>query len=414
MQGCGIRPDIPCASLKYTAALINPLDVILLDGSINGVTYQVCSRESDVIDFAQLPSRIEGINGTPRIGCHSIDEEPYAMIRLHGQKSRHKESARVDIRNVVLENVEVELNDLTLSISNTVMNNASLSTLCVDKNFPCKDLKVHIENSTFEKRRKCGDLVGCEVLGDHRLACQHALVTVSRSTFLDSKFMVFTVGYGEVIVDQSEFSKVRSYETGIGGVNVTFVNGSGILKVKRSTFRGQVHIEPILSAINLEESALRVETWAGSINTTNATVKIFDSIFIGNERAVSISRPFRNVLISHCRFESNHAMHAAAALRLALDYGIRVVITHSIFLGNSAGTTTHLNVENRFTIEQQQVHLNSEQYKGVIDLVGKGGNKPCSFLSIKQDISIICIVSSLFPFKILRIRSFLVVKITVA
>ena len=371
VAGCGTHLDRTCASLQYTAALINPEDVILIDGSTNDVTYQICSNSGDTIEFARLPSKIMGINGMPKIGCYSNDQ-PYAMIRFHGKSPRYEE-IHVHLHNLVLENVEVEINDISFNVTNSVMNNVSLSTLCVDRRCPCDDLKIHIENTTFAKRRKCGDLVGCEVLGDQRIACQHALVTVKRSVFLDTKFMVFTVGYGEVVVDQSEFSKVQQYETGLGGLNVTFVNGSGILRVKGSTFRGQVHIEPILSAINLEESALRVETWAGSINTTNATVIISDSTFDANERAVSISRPFKHIRITRCRFESNHAMHAAAALRLALDYGIRVVITDSIFQGNSAGTTSHSNVEDRFTIEHEQVHLNSNQYKGVIDLVGKGG-----------------------------------------
>lgn len=278
------------------------------------------------------------------------------------------------LENIALENFVLKVYDLNISISNSDMRNVSLSTFCLNpKDCQCTQLQASIENSTFEKRRRCGDLVGCEVLGDQRIACRHALVTVKHSVFLDTRFMVFSVGYGEVRVDHSEFSKIQPYETGIGGLNVTFVNGTGILQVNESSFKGQVHMEPILSAINLEESALRVETWAGSVETTNATVIIEGSRFVGNERAVSISRPFKRVRISRCVFVSNHAMHAAAALRLALDYSVRVLVTDSSFRGNSAGTTTHANVADRFHIEHGQVHLNSDQYKGVIDLVGKGG-----------------------------------------
>ena len=280
----------------------------------------------------------------------------------------------------MIENTKLEVHDINLNITNSVMNNVSLSTLCRDsEDCQCTEVKVNIENSNFTKRTLCGDLVGCEVLGDQKIACKHAVVTVRRSEFLDTKFMVFSVVYGEVTVDQANFSKIRPYETGLGGLNVTFEKGNGTLQVNRSTFRDQVHIEPILSAINLEESALRV---TGSNITINATVIITDSIFVGNERAISISRPFKEVRISRCRFESNHAMHAAAALRLALDYAVRIHITDSTFQGNSAGTTNHSNVESRFRIEHDQVHLNSHQYKGVIDLVGKGGNTSSwSFIS---------------------------------
>ncbi len=83
--------------------------------------------------------------------------------------------------------------------------------------------------------------------------------------------------------------------------------------------------------MNIETSCLRVETWGTSANNTNATVIIQDTVFKNNERAVSISRYFKYVEITRCQFISNHAMHAGAALRLALDYHLRVLISHSVF-----------------------------------------------------------------------------------
>ncbi len=392
VETCGLHVDTPCASLRYTASLIHTGDIILLDGALhsNDVTYHECSHNGEVISFSRLPSKIQGIGGKPRLGCYG-GEKPYAMIALYGRKPEdHTHLVRLE--NVVVENMVLKVYDINMSIANCRMNNVSLSTFCTSpKDCRCSKLELSIENTVFAKSRQCGDMVGCEVLGDQHIACQHVSVFIRRSIFLDSKVMVFTVDFGEVIVADSEFTKVQPYETGIGGVNVTFVEGSGILHVSNSTFRGQVHVEPILSAINLEESALRVETWAGSRNTTNASVTIHGSTFTGNERAVSISRPFKHVHISDSTFVSNHAMHAAAALRLALDYHIRVVITNSVFLSNSAGTTTHSNVPERFSIENGQVHLSSDQYKGVIDLVGKGGMSRLFLLGSQgSDCNVLC------------------------
>ncbi len=328
MEGCGATLDQSCASLEFTATLIKTNDIIRIAGN-SDVTYDMCTESDDVITFPHIPSKIEGTSkgSRPRVGCYAkqfkSQEDAFATLQLFGSKSQEKE---VVLENLLLENVALEIQDIEIIVVDSVLTNTSLRSNLRN----CGYLSVKISRSIFHKQHQCGDLMGCETLGDQRLVCRYVDLSVSQSQFYDTKLMVYSA-LGQVNVDQTKFAKILPYETGLGGLNVTFGLGQGSLRVTKSTFLNHAHVEPILSAMNIETSSLRVETWGTSANDTNATVIIQDTLFENNERAVSISRYFKYVEITRCHFTANHAMHAGAALRLALDYHLRVLIRDSVF-----------------------------------------------------------------------------------
>ena len=240
--------DQSCATLAFTAKQIQPDDIIRIEGNSNAM-HDMCTGSEDVIAFPHIPSKIEGtvFDSPPRIGCYGnqigLSHHSFAILKLYGNSGHDK---KMILQNLVLENVALEIQDIEITVMDSILTNTSLRSNLRK----CAHLSVEIVRSVFHKQHKCGDLMGCETLGDQRLVCRHVALSVSQSQFYDTKLMVYSA-LGEVNVDQTLFAKILPYETGLGGLNVTFAVGQGSLVVKKSTFQDHAHVEPILSAMNI-------------------------------------------------------------------------------------------------------------------------------------------------------------------
>lgn len=335
-----------------------------MDGSRPDVRYDACTTSGDLKGLLRVPASIRGYGGDPVIGCYSREE--FGKIFFHGSKNL----PQVEISEVILENMVIDFQDVDLTIYNSTFKDVSVKTAST-----CKNVSVHYESSTFKKTRGCKDAHLCDQMGDHLIVCEVAKVSIINTQVFDTKVNIQARYRSEVVCTDTIYAKHLNEESGCGGLNATLpLFNSSTLFVTRCQFLGQVHNDAILSAINIEAAALRVESYGESNSTKHSVrVRIEDCTFIGNERAISISRPFTSVLITRCVFRGNVAMHAAAGIRLAMDYETRAVIRDSLFEANAAGKTYHLKDPGRFEIEGDQVRVNSRQYKGVISLVGKGG-----------------------------------------
>ena len=364
-EACGVHPEFPCRTIAYAAKRSINDHVIHVDGTNPNVVYDMCTTSDDVDDFISTPLSIKGNGGIPRIGCyHMIDAS--ARFFFHGTR----EMQDVSLTNIRLENALVQFKNVRFLIRNCIFKDVSVTT-----GPNCDTINVMYENSTFIKSIGCRNAHMCERRGDHKLFCRASDVKLLASDFFDTKVNVQATHVSFVVANGCTFVKKLSVESGFGGLNVTLPMRNGSLYVTGCQFRDMVHVDPILSAINIEAAALRVESIGFTLyNETHVHVTVEDCLFSGNERAMSISRPFISVRISRCIFERNMAMHAAAAIRLAIHYDAKAVIRDCVFRENSAGTTTHQTIPGRFEVDGDQVRVNSHQYKGVISLVGKGGS----------------------------------------
>ena len=364
---CGRLPTTPCLTLLYVSKYVTSGHVINIDGGRPDIVYKGCSTsdDDDLRGLLRVPVSICGYGGYPVIGCHSGSESDYGHLFFHGSKVL----LDVVLSEVILENMIIDFKDVNL-----VMRNVTFRDVSVRTSSTCSIVHVTYESSTFMKTRGCRDAHMCDRVGDHMIFCEEANAYLYNSSFLDTKVNVQATNSAEVVSKDCVFSKKLNEESGCGGLNTTLPMKNGSLYVSGCHFSGQVHNDPILSAINIEAASLRVESIGNALyNETFVYVNIEDCVFIGNERAVSISRPFTSVQIKRCYFRENSAMHAAAAIRLAMAYEATAVIRDCIFIGNSAGATSHRRDPGRFELDQEQVRVNSKQYKGVISLVGKGG-----------------------------------------
>ena len=252
--------------------------------------------------------RIKGHNGLPIITC----------LGNYGTTS----SIMVTISDVYLENAILSLSNINITIINSLFHNVSLTS-----GHQCHQLNMLVRNSTFSKAVTCQDLSHCNA-GDHDVICSRINITLDQVRVYDSKFHIRASYSADIHLYNSTFTKILQNETGMGGVNVSMPARHGHLRVRGCVFSHLVHWEPILSAINIEAAALRVESLRPFI-PQNATsdyvflhdnsINIINTHFIHNERALSISRSFKSIEIHGCIFAHNQVMHAAAAVRLALQ-----------------------------------------------------------------------------------------------
>ena len=285
----------------------------------------------------------------------------------------------LQIINVFFYDITLLLQDVAVNISDSEFHNVMLRS-----NEPCQNLRVILTNTTLGGKAVTSPLSGHSGRhvandGDHAIVCNQSTVVINNVKLLDSKLHMKAQTWAEIDITNSTFTKILRSETGMGGVNVTLPLLHGHLRVTQCVFSNLVHWEPILSAINIEAGALRIEALRKVRRENeleikqNNTVLIQNTTFMHNERALSISRSFSLIQITGCVFSHNKVMHAAAALRLALDANDGALITDSHFLHNAAGATDHTTIKGHFEVDREQVTVNDDQYKGVISLVGKGG-----------------------------------------
>ena len=160
----------------------------------------------------------------------------------------------VSISDVYLENAMLFIANINISITNSRFNNVSLTS-----GDQCRHLNLYVRNSTFSKAVTCDDVSNCSTHGDHNIICNKANVTLDRVRVYDSKLQIKASQWCEVNLQQSTFTKIIQSETGMGGVNVSMSAAHGHLRVHSCVFSYLVHWEPILSAINIEAAALRIE-----------------------------------------------------------------------------------------------------------------------------------------------------------
>ena len=252
--------------------------------------------------------RIKGHNGVPVITC------------LGGSDDTSND-VTVEISDVYLENAILSLSNINITITNSLFNNVSLISAA-----DCHHLRMVVRNTTFSKAVTCKDVSNCSTHGDHDVVCDRVYITIEDVRVHDSKLQIKAEEIAEVNLSNSTFTKVLQSETGMGGVNVSVPAWHGHLTVHNCVFSYLVHWEPILSAINIEAAALRIEALRprGNFSAHDApardnSIVIRNTSFVHNERALSISRSFRSIEIQDCLFAHNKVMHAAAAVRLALD-----------------------------------------------------------------------------------------------
>ena len=207
---------------------------------------------------------------------------------------------------------------------------------------------------------------------DSSVSCDRLTAVVTHSRFYDLNLHFKGTRYNHVTITDSLFSKKLRIESDIGGVNVTLPYSYGYLFVSDCIFEKQVHFDPVHSSINIEASALRIEAkdYSGrrllqfERPESNVTVLISNSVFRNNERAISVSRRYKDIRVHNCVFDTNVAMHAAAGLRLAMDYDIHMHVTDSHFRNNAAGFNTHIAIPGQFEFNGDEVQISNGPING--------------------------------------------------
>ncbi|KAK2159244.1 hypothetical protein LSH36_156g13005 [Paralvinella palmiformis] len=140
--------------------------------------------------------------------------------------------------------------------------------------------------------------------------------------------------------------------------------------------------------MNIFESALRVYLFREALGMDilrrtlrpdvdyNVTVRVGDSVFEHNERAITVQglAGVQTITVEDTRFLSNIAMHAGAGILLLT--GKDLVIRRCTFDGNSAGNPRFADVllhNQLVVISGEEANVHSKCCKGAVRLIGKGG-----------------------------------------
>lgn len=367
--GCGNKETTSCRTIKHVMAFANDTDHIQMMSSAS-----LCNQDKPIIIETSL-SFSAMYNDRP--SCTLLDGKPRRMY-VHGTKDAH---VHVNFTDITFENMEIVINSVFLNMYNNKLINSRLRS---DRG--CSSVHLHIENTVFSRGKPCYSIEKCIPRShpDQIIACRNLSVNIISSVFQDLQMRIghnMVTRSAHVHVENCTFTKVLLAETGQGGLHVVLPwSQSGWLYVANCSFENMRHYDPIFSAINIEAAALRIESdRLRRKNHTDVSPVIYPEVliestnFLRNERALSISMPYKRVSIKYCRFEGNAAVHAASAIRLAASYSTPVYISDTDFISNAAGHTTHRNIKGRFQFNGEQVWINGEKFKGAISLVGKGG-----------------------------------------
>ena len=364
VAGCGSTPDFPCSSVGHVLSLGERGQTFFIDGSSTSYQYDLCGGREDIVTFSS--QSVRGYNGIPQLGCNGASQYRGTVMFDGGMTS-----GEIFIADVSMKQLTLHVKDISLYIAN-----ANLYNVSIYNGSGCDLLHLYISNSTFDHVQSCPfeDHDSCATIEHLKLACKSIAIHMDRTHFSDSCFSVMGLNYLYINVDDCQFTKADLQDTGtLGGIKVYMPSNNGTVIVRNSLFENQIHTNPIFSAINIEQSALRTSVFDRKGYRRNVTVIVQDSVFRKNERAISMTHEMTRVLIERCRFEDNTAMHSAAAMRLALSNNTQVIVRSCEFVNNAAGSTSHQQENGRFKFDIDQVHIDSTCVKGVVSLVGKGG-----------------------------------------
>ena len=365
-DGCGDHHQ-PCSSISRAINSSTDGDTIRIHVDPNGLRDGDEFIECDNLVIDKSLTLI-GYGGMPQIGCsdrinssHADRNTIFSVI-----------TPRHAYTNVVFKNVKFKNGYIFVSNGYLGLYSCSLVDAAVRGTTDCQAQVLYILNS---------DISISEPPPDDNLAqydtsffCQYLNVNITNTTAYDVNLNFVGNLSCHVNVDNCTFGKLLAAETGMGGVNITVAQENGSVIVANSLFENFVHFDPIQSSINIEASVLRIESHRSLYDTfINSTIHISHSTFRDNERAVSISRHFRDIVISRSHFERNAVMHAAAAVRLAIGQADHVHFDYVTFVGNAAGYNTHEPIPNKFEYDGSQIRIKEKKVNGIIALVGKGG-----------------------------------------
>ena len=343
--------------------------ILLLDASFSKLYTTCSSQPKDIYTFHPVDGlqsvTIKGYNGKPIIGCHSYSDDNTLVYFNHVNHTKFQ----LVFENIHVQNAMVHFNNTEVRIIHSIFVNSSLRALN-----DCKAMSLYLHRSKFVRERLCMDEEDCYRIVDSYIFCQNLDVDISNCLFQDAYMLLTAMYHFHINVESSIFTKELKAETGTCGINITLPYDDGRLLVQNCTFSNIVHYDPIYSGINIEAGALRVESWGPpEMSPINAVIEIVNCSFRHNERALSISHNFASINITDTVFQHNVAIHAAAAIRLAVSYTAPAYITNCSFLDNAAGQSRQKGITGRFEIENDQLRITSKLINGIISLVGKGG-----------------------------------------
>ena len=363
VRGCGHAPHVACRSIKFGLERAKQNDIVLVDGS-REYFYTACSQDGTAL-FVTRNITIRGHNGVPTIGCRTFVSSNNVIV------VNTVPSLKITMLNLEVHNASLLIANTETIITSCVFVNAALETSFSN----CDSIFLYIDTSQFYRRTYCEFASDCYNLFHTRIHCKQIVTHLTRVQSYDEAFLIDALDSSQIVVAEATFTKKLEQETGVNALNITLPSHYGRLTITNSSFYDLVHLDPIYSAINIEAAALRVESRynRGNVAPLDVVVNISDSGFYRNERAVSITRRFRYVIIERCVFDSNRAMHAAAALRLAMTNDTVMLVTDTHFRQNAAGENWHKTIPGWFECRDNQLRLNHSLINGVISLVGKGG-----------------------------------------
>ena len=368
---CGTSSH-PCKNLMFVITRAAHGDIIFINSSCT----KSCIQSDVTINKNESDLHINKSITISGKGSHSvIRSEKERKIRLQSSK---QSPITVTFRDIYLLNFVIIFRDTNLVIENSKLVNVSAGALPPEL---CHHANLSINKVNWTSEAECDiqEKVDCDNIIIN-INCQNMYMNITNSEIYDSTIVAQGTNNVEVRVDSVISGKKLEKETGIGGINIRPPHTSGYVKISNCVFTNHIHYEPILSAVSLEEAALRIDvvSWKNMTSVSHITVSLLNSRLVGNERAFSVTGYVASLLIKNCTFKNNVAMLSGPAIRVATSESSVVHIEDSIFVNNGAGQETlSAGKPSRgyFKIDRDsgQVHISSKHINGVQDMVGKGG-----------------------------------------
>ena len=370
---CGETEDNPCSNLRHLIQVAGSGDTIVLNGNLSSsLVYTICPDNSSV-DQTTLnkPLRFKGSLGRPRIGCPSQSKNMNTSIDYIFDDD-YQENCVFMMYNTIIEDAMVTISNCSVEMGNvTFINSSVVATDCVYTN-------IYITKSIWYGRSHCDESRQCHNTVMNNLVCNRTEVTITKTQFYQTTFLVHSSSVTKVLVSDVLFGNHPDSAQYMGGLHLTFGNRNAQILIRNSVFRDQLHPSRVRSVTNLFEAAI----WLKSkpVGDYNAAVTIIQNVnFTNNERGITIIGPFKDINIAESYFKHNIAMHAGAAILVLINTSTTLEIENCTFVDNAAGKyrdnyeIKHKDEEEVFQVVGNEVRLNDDCCKGIITLVGKGG-----------------------------------------
>ena len=247
-EACGQSRKIQCRSLGYIISHLGQGDVVQIDGSDNDENfYSLCN--SDIINVFNKSLTFEGVDGIPKIGCQSWNEDENIIIFTNDDPTVLQ---TLLFRNIMFANGVLTFVNSGTEIVNVTFHNASIKSDPTQ----CENIWLYIHKSKWYGKSRCDQNGECFSTMANNITCNATDISIHKTEFYQTTFVVDSKLQTRILVSDVKVGNTDNEAQHLGGLYLTFSAAQADILIRNSVFTDQLHPSRVKSVTNLFEASI--------------------------------------------------------------------------------------------------------------------------------------------------------------